>query len=124
MRLARMRGSLTAPNSPVQDRALEYLLLDERQQKERLRLDEFKRALMVSSVTMERAHTFFPEYFPRDAFTEAQKDDGTYDIDAVDDAKVDWETPRDHYTDDEISAWIAERERGSVTAADLDDGWK
>jgi hypothetical protein len=80
-------------------------------------LDQVK-ALWVSSTT-DKAELMaqWPEYF--DPMETAKKEDGTYDIDQIDDSKVDWGTPGSEDEDDAISDWIAQRE-GSFTGADLE----
>lgn len=126
MRLAEARGSLRAPNSRVQDRVLEYLILLAARDREVARRDALKHSLLVGgSEAFTRMRDLFPEYVAdEDAFEQARTDEGDYDIDKVDDAKVTWTTPANEEEDDDISAWIASRESGSVTVADLDDGWK
>jgi len=127
LRLAEARGSLVAPNSPVQDRALALLLVHHRVEQARRDTDSLKRTLMGIPVDQvsDVLRRFFPEYLPEaDPFEKAKREDGTYDIDAIDPSEIKWSVP-DPDTDAEISAWIAAAERGSMSAADLDnDGWK
>ena len=89
------------------------------------RVDALKMATSTSSANVDRVKAYFPEYFPEEtAFETAKRKDGSYDIDRVDDSRVEWTTPRSPDEDADISAWINQRERGSATAADLDNGWK
>ena len=120
LRLARARGSLTAPNSRVQDRALDYLnMLDEaRRQDDRM---DMVKGLLATGRTEEVVHQF-PEYFEAEGDISGAYDEaGEFDIDRVDDSKVKWAAPASREEDDEISAWIAQHENTYVTAAD--DGW-
>ncbi len=82
---------------------------------------------LVEGASLDRMAIFFPEFFPDNweevrAFEQAKKDDGTYDIDKVDGAHINWgvASPEE---DDDISRWIAEREQGSMTTTMLDD-WR
>lgn len=122
LRLARSRGSLVAPNHPVQDRALEILEILDEIDKEKSRVDRVKALLTNQFSTVDLVKAQFPEYFrPEDPFEEAKTEDGGYDIDRVDESKLDWGTPASPDDDDEISRWIAQQETGSISAADMDE---
>jgi hypothetical protein len=89
----------------VQDRALEYLDMMDRAEAEERRVDMVKALLVQRTIDVEAIESQFPEYFDNDPFEEAKTPDGEYDIDSIDDSKIDWgvATPEE---DDEISAWI------------------
>lgn len=118
LRLARARGSLTAPNSVVQDRALTYLLMLEETEKVQSRIDMVKGLLVSPTSNFDRVREQFPEFF--DPFEEAKQEDGTYDIDKIDATDVEWGTPTSAEEDDDLSRWIASRESGSFTGADFE----
>ncbi len=108
-----------APNSPVQDFALEILSMLDVTERERSRRDMVKRLLVSNEEDMVRSQ--FPEYF-LSTIEEAFDDQGNFDIDKVDDSQVEWSTASPD-EDDEIGRWIADREAGMyVTAAD--EEWK
>lgn len=115
LRLARERGSLKAPNSPVQDRALDYLVMLDEVERSRSRLDTVK--ALVTHASFERVRDQFPEYF--DPYEGAKGEDGEFDIDRLDDSQVDWATAGSEDDDEALSRWIQERESGSFSAADL-----
>lgn len=84
------------------------------------RADSIKRLIANRMTDYEIVREQFPEYFPpEDPFKDAKQDDGTYDIDKIDDTQVEWATPTTPEEDDEISRFIAERE-GSFTGADFE----
>lgn len=124
VRLAQDRGSLVAPNSMVQDWALRYLSLSETQRRSRERVEALKLALLPHEVDRQRLANLFPEYFPKDAFADAVREDGTLDEEKVDETQLDWSTVEDPLEDADISRWIADREHGQISAADLDDDWR
>lgn len=119
LRLARNRGSLHAPNSPVQDRALEILDMLDVVEAQGHRLDSVKIGLLSPLVTEDRAKSLFPEFYPADPFADALQDDGTYDPSKVDEDEIEYDAPSSPEEDDDISAWISSRESGSFTADDL-----
>lgn len=126
LRLAEARGSLTAPNSPVQDLALQILMLLKTKTDEERKVDGIRAAILVADPTKEEIRRVYPEYFPTDAeeaFADAYDEHGEFDIDRVDDSKIDWATEVTPEEDEDLSRWIAERERGQVTLAEL-DGWR
>jgi hypothetical protein len=116
LRLARSRGSLQAPNSRVQDRALEILdMLDERR-REIDRIDRVKELLthIPADVVAEQ----FPEYFAADPFDGAyDPETGAYDPEKVDEELIQWGVAASKTEDDDLSAWIEEQERknGGIT---------
>lgn len=129
LRLAERRGSLTHPNSRVQDLALRMLLLREDRMQGNRRSEALRLALLNTQADPQRLHSLFPEYFPvewleRQAFEAAKDESGEINIDLLDDSAVTWGVPSPE-EDAEMARWIAERESGSVTAADLagNDGW-
>lgn len=68
---------------------------------------------------LTRLKDLYPDKFPaEDPFEKARTEDG-YDPDLIDDAAIDWETAGSPDEDEELSRWIAERESGSFSAADL-----
>lgn len=84
----------------------------------RARLDQVK-ALWVNTTTDKaEMRGQWPEFF--DPMETAKKEDGTYDIDQIDDADVEWHTAGSEEEDDAISRWIADAERGSISGADLE----
>lgn len=116
LRLARARGSLRAPNSVVQDMALEILDMLDETEKENQRIDRVRGLLTLT--TMERVKDFFPEYFRPDPLATAYDEEtGEFDIDAIDPADVEWVVPTSEDEDADLSAWIEEQERqnGGVT---------
>lgn len=120
LRLARARGSLTAPNSVVQDEALTILDMVDERERERERVD-MVRALIatVGPEGEERVVAQFGEYFPeeQDPFVGAYDEEGNFDIDKVDDSSVPWRTPVSPDEDEALSAWIEQQEQanGEVT---------
>lgn len=127
LRLAQARGSLVAPNSPVQDLALQFLALDEARYREQERYEDVRR-LMVSNA-IENVHRYFPEYFPADfeeqlAYAKATKD-GTFRPELLDDSALEWRAEGiTAEEDDEISRWVKDREGSlSLSIADADKGW-
>lgn len=103
----------------MQDRALEILEVLDEIEKEKQRVDMVKSLLATKAADFTLARTQFPEYFaPEDPYEGARNDDGTYDIDAIDEDQIDWATPASPEDDDEISRWIAQQE-SSVTASEL-----
>ncbi len=105
------------------------ILLDKKSQQEQDYKD-LKLAMLAGQPPIEKVHDLFPQYFPsgweqEQALAKATDEHGNFDIDKVDDSKVDWKaegiTPDE---DDEISRWIAERERGITSLQALDEGWK
>lgn len=129
MRLAEARGSLRAPNSRVQDRALEFLSMLDARERRTQRLDSVRLAVLSSPLQWAelepRLRWLFPEYLsPEAAYRKAKKDDGSYDIDKVDDGSVEWLTPASADEDAEISAWIEQNLRGTAVLSDDDDGWR
>lgn len=121
LRLARARGSLVAPNHPVQDRALEVLEVLDEISREKGRMDLVRGLLASSTSDFDRVRAQFPEYFtPVDPFEGAKTEEGGYDIDAIDDSDVEWDTPASADVDEDISRWIAEHESGSISAADIE----
>jgi len=89
-------------------------------EREKQRLDMVKSLLSTKAADFDLARSQFPEYFkPEDPFEAARNEDGTYDVDALDDADLDWSTPATPEDDDEISNWIAQQESASVTASEL-----
>lgn len=122
LRLARARGSLQAPNSVVQDYALEILDMLDESVRETQRIDMVK--TLLASVPMERVKDYFPEYFRPDPLAEAiDPVTGEFDIDKVDDSKIDWQTAGSEDEDADLSAWIEEQERksGGVTTFSADE---
>jgi hypothetical protein len=119
LRLAEQRGSLRAPNSPVQDAALTILRMLSEADKAAQRLDMVKALLVQPMADLDRVRGQFPEFF--DPFSAAvDPETGEVDPDAVDEEALDWSTPASPDEDDDISAWIAARESGSVSLADMD----
>ena len=80
------------------------------------RLDRIKTAALSDTFNTERLDKVYPDLFKPDPFAKAEREDGTYDPDLVDDEAIEWSLPRDPGQDAEISAWIAQREQGSVSA--------
>lgn len=76
------------------------------------------RQLVAAGAEYDRVKALYPEYFP-DALEEIRDNEGDYDIDALDDSKVEWSAPDDEGEDEELSAWIENRTRGSISGADL-----
>lgn len=88
-------------------------------EKEKRRVDMVKSLLATKAADLTMARSQFPEYFAADdPYERARNDDGSYDVDALDDADLDWATPASPEDDDEISRWIAQQE-SSVTASEL-----
>lgn len=87
-------------------------------EKGRDRLDKVKALLVSPMSNWEKVRDQFPEYF--DPFEAAKTEDGTYDIDQIDDSQIDWEVPTSEDQDEALSRWIAERESGSFTGADFE----
>jgi hypothetical protein len=88
--------------------------------KEKRRLDGVKALLATKAADFDLARSQFPEYFKvEDPYEAARNDDGTYDVDALEDADLDWSTPATPEDDDEISRWIAQQESASVSASEL-----
>lgn len=106
-----------APNSPVQDRAVEVLDMLDHVEQERARFDSVKALLASPLASWDRVKEQFPEYF--DPYESAKQEDGSYDIDQIDDADVEWSTAASPDEDEALSTWIAQRESGSFTGADL-----
>lgn len=120
LRLARARGSLVAPNSPVQDRALEALEVLELIDREKARVDSVKLLASSTQIDWERAPQQFPEYFaPADPFAGAVDEDGTYDPDRVDEDSIAWQAPATPDEDSDISEWIRKHEEASFSAAEM-----
>jgi hypothetical protein len=95
--------------------ALQVLdMLDDKERSQE-RFDSIKR--LVAFADRDRVKEQFPEYF--DPFEGVQNEDGTYDIDSIDDTAVQWAVP-DPDEDEALSRWIAQQESGSLSAAD----WK
>jgi hypothetical protein len=68
--------------------------------------------------TFESVRGYFPEYF--DPFEGAEDEEGNFDPDKVDESQLGWATPESPEDDEALSRWIAERESGSMSAADFD----
>ena len=114
IRLAERRGSLRAPNSVVQDQALQYLMLVE--EADRIRRDAEEqvaevRRLLASGTALDRVQTYYPDLFRDPSDPEAMLDDNT----------VEWEAPEDPDEEDLISAWIEGRHAGVIRASAFDD---
>lgn len=129
LRLAEARGSLTAPNNPVQDLALQILLMLSTKASEEQKVDMIRQAILIADPPEERVTRAFPEYFPKEVLQEmamekAVGEDGEFDIDKVDDSKIDWRTEVSPDEDEELARWIMERESGQVSLAELEGGWK
>lgn len=82
------------------------------------RLDQVKVAF-ASAFSPDRVRDQFPEYF--DPFEQAKTEDGTYDIDRLDDSAIEWSAPADEDEDEALSRWIAQQEIGSISAADFEN---
>lgn len=125
LRLARARGSLQAPNSQVQDSALQILDMVDEGRKEDLRVDMVKGLLALAGPAQQsEVARLFPEYVKDDPYQEAYTQSGEFDIDKVDDATVEWSVASKDQ-DEELSRWISEQERaGGVTFTAEDEGWK
>jgi hypothetical protein len=106
-----------APNSPVQDMALEILVVLDRKEQGQSRFDTVKGLVAIGD--RARVKEQFPEYF--DPFEDIRREDGTYDVEALDDAEVEWTTPTSPDEDADLARWIAQRESGSMTAADWEE---
>ena len=108
-----------APNTPVQDRALEYVEMLDQMEKSKARADMVRGLFSSKSTDREVLKEQFPEYFDHDPFRDARTEGGEIDPDKVDESGLDWATPGDEADDEDISSWIAAREKGSFTATDL-----
>lgn len=100
------------------------LLLIESRQRALAFTDNLRSLLVAQSPSS--AKDIFPEWFPKEiAFEEARRPDGTYDIDKIPDAAVEWSTPATVAEREELEHWIAQRTTLTVSAADLDEegGW-
>lgn len=73
---------------------------------------------LVALGVRDRVKEQFPEYF--NPFEDAQRDDGSYDIDRVEGSQVKWSSAGSEDEDAELARWIAQRERGSMTAAEME----
>jgi hypothetical protein len=96
------------------------MMLDLRDE-ERGRRDMVK-ALVAQSAdnVLEETKFQFPEYFEIDPFEQAKTEDGTYDIDRIDDSAVDWATAGSAEEDEALSRLIEEMESGSVGADEFE----
>jgi hypothetical protein len=128
LRLAQARGSLVAPNSPVQDLAIQILALLEAKEREVEKVDHIRRLLLDHSLV--DVYRVFPEFVPADfaeqmAFAKAHQPDGTFDPELLDDSALSWRAEGiDKDEDDEITRWIKDREgQLSLSTTDL-EGWK
>lgn len=126
MRLAERQGLLQGRRiSSAQSLALEFLLLiDRRGEAERFVKD--LRAMIVAAHPQSFS-TLFPEWVDKDKaaseeMDKARRPDGSYDIDQIDDSKIDWAAASDEQTNEDLERWIAERISGSVSATELEDG--
>lgn len=83
------------------------------QEKEGQRLDTVKSLLTTNP--FDRVKEWFPEYFQPDPEVMVQQaydeQTGEYDIDKIDPAQIEWQTPTSPDEDDEISAWIEQQEK-------------
>lgn len=118
LRLARARGSLRAPNSLVQDRALAYLDMLAEYAKGQARRDMVKALLTHKDSDYDEVKFQFPEYFDADPFEQIRTEDG-YDIDRLDDSQVQWGVAGED-EDEALSRWIAEQDGGTFTGADFE----
>lgn len=117
MRLADRRGLLQgAYLSQVQEWAVEMLIIMDNITKAKDFADSMRARLVAAHPSSVRS--IFPEWFEaEDPFAEAKREDGTYDIDKVDDASVNWTVPSNNRENDELERWI--HQRMTVSAADL-----
>lgn len=90
---------------------------------ERIRglFDQIKVKALDRAVDRQRLQELWPEYFPVDPFGNAVQEDGTIDTDLVDEDAIEFSLPRDAGEDEEISAWIRERESGTISGAVLNE---
>lgn len=90
---------------------------------ERLRdlFNQIKIKALDRAIDKKRLQELFSEYFPVDPFEDALQDDGTYDPEKVDEDAIVFTLPRDESEDEEISAWIREREAGTISGAALNE---
>lgn len=110
-----------APNSPVQDRALEILDLIDLFDREKARADRVRE--LVATGEFDQVKAYFPEYFGTDPYEEARDPDtGEIDIDKIDDSRLEWGVPTED-EDEELERWIREREAGTFTAEEISDEW-
>lgn len=129
MRLAEKQGLLTGKHlSSAQSLALEMVvLLDHKASGEQLIFDLKSRILAVHP---QEFSVLFPEWASQNKNQEeidkARRPDGSYDIDKIDDSKVEWSVPS-KTEDAENERWLAERmanTSGTVGAAELEEkGW-
>lgn len=110
LRLARERGSLRAPNSLVQDNALDILdmlaVVKEQREKRQDGIAEVKALMLTHGYT--RTQEMFPDYFD----STPPEQDGQ-----VDEEHLEWDVPSEE-VDEQISRWIAERQAGSFTGSE------
>jgi hypothetical protein len=105
IRLADRRGSLRGPNGPVQDLALQMLLVDEERRDGREAFARLKHALV--SAKPDLAPELFPDYFPEPE-VEVDEDEG-----------VDYRLRLPAAVErDEVDAWIDRHELQGATLGD------
>lgn len=84
------------------------------------RRDMVKGLLVHRTVPNELLMEQFPEYFRGNPFEAAKNEDGEFDPNLLDEDRLDYETDVSEDEDEALSRWIAERESGSFTGADLE----
>lgn len=123
LRLAERRGSLVAPNSQVQDLALQILMLaDERATKEQM-VNAIRHSL-VAGGDLGIAKLHFPDYFAPEEAPPADSDEEAKDA-YMERPDIVWGTPTSVTEDEDISEWINSHGGGSITldAIPDDQGW-
>lgn len=81
--------------------------------------DQIKVKALDRGIDKSRLQELWPEFFPVDPFEEALQEDGTFDPDLVNEDAIVFTVPKDASEDEEISAWIREREEGTISGAVL-----
>lgn len=101
------------------------MLLDYKGDMERF-ISDLKSRIVASRP--EEFPTMFPEWMPKkDTAKEIElgrQHDGTYDIDKIDDTKVEWSSPATEAENEENERWLAERlaTHGTISATELEEG--
>lgn len=101
--------------SPVQELACSVLLMLDKRNASQAQVDAYK---IARAAVTDDPYRFFPTWKPPEDVIPT-KEDGTPDLDNMDDANVEWSLPASDEQDTELSDWINQRMSGSVTGADL-----
>lgn len=79
------------------------------------------KGLLATGGDFERVKALFPDYFAaEDPYEQAiDPETGEFDINRIDDSQLEWGVPTPE-EDEAMAQWIAERQSGTITVADLD----